>query len=64
MSVTLHTLSNFVIISLIQEGEQVGSGQHDLSNLHFRGMEGVIARPEEDANTLGRDASWRFPKVW
>ena len=24
----------------------------------------VIARPEEDANTLGRDASWRFPKVW
>ena len=21
-------------------------------------------RPEEDANTLGRDASWSFPKVW
>ena len=24
----------------------------------------VIARPEEDANTLGRDASWSSPKVW
>ena len=24
----------------------------------------VIARPEEDANTLGRDASWSFLKVW
>ena len=24
----------------------------------------VIARQEEDANTLGRNASWRFPKVW
>ena len=24
----------------------------------------VIARLEEDANTLGRDASWRFPKEW
>ena len=31
---------NFVIISLFQEGEQRGSGQHVLSNLHFRGMEG------------------------
>ena len=39
---TLHTLSNFVIISLslVQEGEQSGSGQDVLSNLHFRGMEG------------------------
>ena len=43
-------------LSLFQEGEQSGSGQHVLSNLHFRGMEGqersnpfVIARPEEDA---------------
>ena len=27
-------------LSLFQEGEQSGSGQHVLSNLHFRGMEG------------------------
>ena len=63
MSVTLHTLSNFVIVSL--------GGQHVLSNLHFVAWKVrsevtpfVIARPEEDANTLGRDASWSFPKVW
>ena len=39
---TLHTLNNFVIISLslFQEGEQGGSGHHVLSNVHFVGMEG------------------------
>ena len=59
-------------LSLFQEGEQSGSGQHVLSNLHFRGMEGQERSTsfchrttrEEDANTLGRDASWSFPKVW
>ena len=24
----------------------------------------AITRPEGDANTLGRNANWRFPKVW
>ena len=52
-------------LSLFQEGEQSGRGPHVFSNLHFRGMEGkersnpVIARPEKDANALGRNAMQR-----
>ena len=39
-------------LSLFQEGEQSGSGQHVLSNLHFRGMEG-----KERSTLLGRKLS-------
>ena len=40
VSVTLNTQQFCDYLSLFQEGEQSGSGQHVLSNLHFRGMEG------------------------
>ena len=35
-----HTQQFCDYLSLLQEGEQSGSGQDVLSNLHFRGMEG------------------------
>ena len=35
-----HTQQFCDYLSLFQEGEQSGSGQHVLSNLHFRGVEG------------------------
>ena len=62
---------DYLSLSLFQECERSGGGQHVLSKLHFRVMEGQErSNPfchhatRGDANTLGRNASWRFPKVW
>ena len=72
VSVTLHTLSNLVIISLffkkVSRVAEVIVFCRICIFVAWKARSGVtpfvIARPEEDANTLGRNASWRFPKAW
>ena len=69
---TLHTLNNFVIISLffkkVSRVAVVIMFCRICIFVAWKARSGVtpfvIARPEDDANTLGRDASWSFPKVW
>ena len=73
VSVTLYTLSNFVIIislffkKLSRVAEVVVFCRICIF-VAWKARSGVtpfvIARPEEDANTLGRNASWSLPKVW
>ena len=69
---TLHTLNNVVIISLffkkVSRVAVVIMFCRICIFVAWKARSGVIpfviARPEEDANTLGRGASWSFPKVW